>query len=156
MSDAPEPVGARELMIELSRLMVGIAYRSLDGLDPALDLPAFRALAFVERHPGSTMGAFAIGVDLPPSSSTRLCDRLANAGWVTRQHSPDNRRSVEVTLTRKGHKLVSAAVAARGRELEAMLDRLPPGQRTILESLLPDLVVAAAGPIADTVPAWSV
>jgi DNA-binding MarR family transcriptional regulator len=143
-------------MIEFSRLMVGIAYRSLEGLDTGLDLPAFRALAFVERHPDSTMGALAAGVDLPPSTTTRLCDRLAAAGWVSRRHNPDNRRQVEVTLTRKGHKVVDAAVEARGLELQAVLDRLPAVQRKALEALLPALVAAASGRLADDALAWSV
>ena len=146
----------RDLMVELSRLMVGIAYRSLDELDPGLDLPAFRALAFIERHPGATMGALAVGVDLPPSTTTRLCDRLAAAGWVSREHNPDNRRQVEVVLTRKGHRLVATAVQARGRALEAVLQRMPPVQREAFEAVLPDLVAAAAGRLANDVPAWSV
>jgi DNA-binding MarR family transcriptional regulator len=143
-------------MVELSRLMVGIAYRSLEGLDSGLDLPAFRALAYIDRHPGSTMGALALGVVLPPSTTTRLCDRLAAAGWVSRRHNPENRRQVEVTLTRKGRKLVGTAVAARGRELQAVLDRLPTGQREALLGLLPDLIEAAASRLANDVPAWSV
>ncbi len=156
MSESAALPSPRDLLVELSRLMVGIAYRSLDGLAPGLDLLAFRALAFVERHPESTMGALALGVDLPPATATRLCDRLEAAGWLIRQHKPHNRRQVEVVLTRKGHELVCAAVEARARELEAVLDRLTKAQRETLDAVLPDLVTAAAVRSQDDVPAWSV
>jgi len=156
VSRQDKAVETQALLVELSRLIVGIAYRSLEGLEPGLDLPAFRALAFVERHPGTSMGALALGVELPPSTTTRLCERLAAAGWLSMQHNPENRRQVEVVLTRQGRKLVSTALAARGRQLEVVLGRLPPDKRELLESLLPDLVTAAAGRADVDVPDWSI
>ncbi|MGZ6804767.1 MAG: MarR family winged helix-turn-helix transcriptional regulator, partial [Nocardioidaceae bacterium] len=107
LGTAPSPPAALlDQLLELSRLVVGVAYRSLEDAEPEVDLPAFRALAFVDRHPGSTMGALAAGIHLPASSTTRLCDRLVDAGWLVRRQDQDNRRRVELQLTGAGRTVV--------------------------------------------------
>jgi DNA-binding MarR family transcriptional regulator len=141
---SPPPDAALDQLLELSRLMVGVAYRSLEGADAELDLPAFRALAFVDSRPGCTMGALATGIHLPRSSTTRLCDRLVHAGWLTRQHGADNRRRVELLLTAGGRTRMKAVLAVRRRELASITRRLTPSRLAALTELLPDLVAAAA------------
>jgi DNA-binding MarR family transcriptional regulator len=143
-------------LVELSRLVVGVAYRSLDGLDPELDLVAFRALAHLDRNSGCTMGVLATGISVPASSATRLCDRLVDHGWITRHHNPDNRRQVELALTAAGLNLVRAALSARRAELSRIASRLSREQRSALGHLLPDLVVAAAACEPEGSPAWAV
>lgn len=143
-------------LVELSRLMVGVAYRSLDDLGADLDLPSFRALAYVERDAGCTMGAFAVGTALAPSSATRLCNRLVEQGWLIRQNRPANRRQVELSLSSAGRTLVRAARSARRAELSVIVARLPRHRQRLLTDLLPELVAAAsnAEPLGSV--AWAV
>jgi DNA-binding MarR family transcriptional regulator len=136
--------------------MVGVAYRSLEGADAELDLLAFRALAFVDRHPRCAMGALATGIHLPPSSTTRLCDRLVHAGWLARQHSTANRRQVELLLTASGHARMRTLLAARRRELALITQRLAPSRLAALTELLPDLVAAATAQEPASPQGWAV
>lgn len=152
---APAPALLDDL-VELSRLMVGVAYRSLDGLGTHVDLPSFRALAFVDRNAGCTMGSFAIGTGLPPSSATRLCDRLVEHGWLSRQNRPDNRRQVELSLTTTGRRLVRAALSARRAELARIVARLPSDRQRLLGELLPEVVSAASSAEPAGASAWAV
>lgn len=156
MRSSPSPAAVLDQLLEFSRLMVGVAYRSLEGAGAELDLPAFRALAFVDRHPACTMGALASGIHLPPSSTTRLCDRLVEAGWLTRQHNADNRRQVELLLTANGHTRMRTLLAARRRELDLITRRLAPDRLAALTELLPDLVVAATAQEPATPQGWAV
>lgn len=133
-----------DALVELSRLMVGVAYRSLEGLHAELDLPAFRALAFVGQHPGCTMGALASGVSIPASSATRLIDRLVDQNWVDRQNNPANRRQIELELSVSGRSLVDAALAVRRTELAEIALRLSREHYSALSALAPELVSAAA------------
>jgi DNA-binding MarR family transcriptional regulator len=150
------PAAVLDQLLELSRLMVGVAYRSLEGADTELDLPAFRALAFVDRHPGSTMGALSAGIHLPPSSTTRLCDRLVDAGWLTRQHNTENRRQVELQLTSAGRTVMRSLLAARRRELALITRQLTPERLAALTDLLPDLVAAASAQEPASPQGWAV
>jgi DNA-binding MarR family transcriptional regulator len=50
---------------------------------------------------------------------TRLADKLVKEGYINRQFSPKNRRSVEITLTDKGRTLVNKL----SKELDAKIDR---------------------------------
>ncbi|MGZ6827862.1 MAG: MarR family winged helix-turn-helix transcriptional regulator [Mycobacteriales bacterium] len=150
------PAALLDQLLELSRLVVGVAYRSLEDAEPEVDLPAFRALAFVDRHPGSTMGALAAGIHLPASSTTRLCDRLVDAGWLVRRQDQDNRRRVELQLTGAGRTVVRRLLRARRSELARIARRLPPHRLAALADLLPDLVAAAAAQEPPTPQAWAV
>ena len=143
-------------LVELSRLMVGLAYRSLHGLHRDLDLPSFRALAFVDRHPDCTMGQLARGIALPSSSTTRLCDKLVDRKWVRRHHPDANRRQVQLVLTASGSRLVAAALSARRTELAQLVTDLPAEQRAALGDLLPGLVAAAGTQEPEGSPAWAV
>ena len=71
-----------------TRLLAGVALRTLDALDSAVTLPQFRMLATLAdlgRMP-SGQAAHALGLD--PSTITRLADRLVTAGYVTRARTP--------------------------------------------------------------------
>jgi len=46
-------------------------------------------------------------LDLSPSRLTRILDSLVARGLVSRAESPDDRRSISVTLTARGSRLVA-------------------------------------------------
>jgi DNA-binding MarR family transcriptional regulator len=143
-------------LVELSRLLVSVAYRSLDVPEASVPLPQFRALAILERHGPCTAGGLAEALDQIPSTVTRICDKLVAAGLVTRLNRPDNRREVEVKLTDPGHRLVQDVLTARAAELEQMLSRMPQTSRAGLAAALPDLLEAADRYSAGSRLSWAV
>jgi len=58
---------------------------------------------------------------------TRLLDRMADKGWLTRERDPDNKRVVRTRLTQIGLELVESAYAPlmelESRQLEHMSDK---------------------------------
>ncbi len=143
-------------LVELSRLLVSIAYRSLDASSHTLSLRQFRALALLTRGGACTAGALASQLDMVPSTATRLCDKLVAAGWLNRETRPDNRREVEVSITVQGEQLVQDVLVRRATELEQILGRLPDASRQALAGVLPELIAAADATVDQARAAWAV
>ena len=143
--DGPELApGTAEVLQAATRMLAGVALRSLDSLDTAVTLPQFRLLA-VLADPGpvpSGRAAKALGLD--PSTVTRLADRMVAAGHVTRGTDPRHRGVVTLALTPSGRDLVAAADAWRRRELAQIMGRLTPAEQAAVTASL-DLLVRAAG-----------
>jgi DNA-binding MarR family transcriptional regulator len=134
-------------LVELSRLLVSVAYRSLAAADEVVPLPVFRAMAVLARLGPCTAGSLAEALSVPGSAVTRLGDKLVAAGWATRQNRPTNRREVELALTDRGRSLVEQVLHARAAELELILSELPKPSRRGLGTLLHELLTAAEGTV---------
>jgi DNA-binding MarR family transcriptional regulator len=143
--DAPalEP-GTAEVLQAATRVLAGVALRSLDVLDSAVTLPQFRLLAVLADLGPAPSGRAARALGLDPSTITRLADRMVAAGHVARGADPQHRGVVTLELTASGRDLVAAADAWRRQELARIMARLPPPQRAAVTDAL-GLLVGAAG-----------
>ncbi len=145
-----------ESLVELSRLLVSVAYRSLDAASTPVPLPQFRALVLLARGGPTTAGGLADDLDMIPSTGTRLADRLVAHGWVSRVTRPDNRREVQLSITPDGQRIVDEVLSSRAAELEQVLRRLRPASREALAALLPELLQAADATTDSARAAWAV
>src|SRR5437899_11319795 len=84
-----------------------------------VSVPQFRALAFVERHPGVSLAGVAehLGVTAPTAST--IVDRLVRRRLVGRVPDPEERRRVVLSLTPAGGRLF-ARLRARARRQVAI------------------------------------
>jgi DNA-binding MarR family transcriptional regulator len=137
--------------LHASRVLVGVAARSLAVLDDDVTLVQYRALVVLASRGPLSAGALADVLGSHPSTVTRLCDRLSARGLVSRRESTESRREVAVMLTRRGRAVVDAVTAARRRELAAIVDRIPSAQRASVVTALTRFGDAAGEP-ADS--AW--
>jgi MarR family transcriptional regulator, organic hydroperoxide resistance regulator len=92
------------------------------------------------RATTTTEVARYIGID--PGAVSRLVDRLAAKGLMTRSADPASRRRVQLSLTHTGRALVPALIRVADRNDEAFFGTLPPGERTALMRLLQRLLPA--------------
>ena len=132
-----------EALQDATRVLAGVALRSLEVLDGAVSLPQFRVLAVLAdlRQARSARVASALGLEA--STVTRLVDRLVASGHVSREVDPSNRSAVTLELTSRGRRLVADVAAWRKRELTRILQGLEPDDRTVLTGALRMLVEAA-------------
>src|SRR5579862_7845907 len=136
-----ERLGPVDGLAQLSFLIMGMLERRADEHD--LSIAATRLLGVLrDREP--TMNELARLLDLDKSSVTGLVDRAERRGLVARVPSPDDRRSVHVTLTAAGRSLVSAAAARFAADISAVLERLPSRDRAALDRIVSRLLVAHA------------
>jgi DNA-binding MarR family transcriptional regulator len=146
-----EAAGAAELAAETAgvlqaatRMLAGVALRSLDVLDAVVTLPQFRLLAVLADLGPVPTGQAARTLGLDRSTVTRLADRMVAAGHVARGTDPRHRGMVTLELTASGRDLVAAADAWRRAELARIMARLSPAQQAVVTVSL-GLLVEASG-----------
>jgi DNA-binding MarR family transcriptional regulator len=138
------PPGTVEVLQAATRMLAGVALRSLDALDSAVTLPQFRLLAVLADLGPMPSGQAARTLGLDPSTVTRLADRMVAAGHVARGSDPRHRGVVTLALTASGRELVATADAWRRRELARIMARLAPAEQDTVTAAL-GLLVNAAG-----------
>ncbi len=126
-----------------TRVLAGVALRSLDVLDGVITLPQFRMLAVLAELGRARSSRVARALGLDASTVTRLADRLVTAGHVARGSDPRHRSVVTLELTPSGERLVAAVSQWRQRELSRIVAGLPPATRAQLTSVLGQLVTSA-------------
>jgi DNA-binding MarR family transcriptional regulator len=133
-----------EALLAATRVLAGVALRSLDALDAAVTVPQFRLLAVLADLGTVPSGQAARTLGLDPSTVTRLADRMVAAGHVARGTDPRHRGMVTLELTASGRGLVAAADGWRRRELALIMARLTPAQQAAVTAGLV-LLASAAG-----------
>ena len=136
--------GAADVLQAATRMLAGVALRSVDVLAAAVTLPQFRLLAVIADLEPVPSGQAARALGLDPSTVTRLADRLVAAGHVARGSDSRHRGVVTLALTASGRELVDEASAWRQRELARIMGRLAPAERAAVTNAL-GLLVRAAG-----------
>ena len=133
-----------EALQAATRVLAGVALRSLDVLGGVTTLPQFRMLAVLAELGRARCSRVARALALDASTVTRLADRLVTAGHVARGSDPTHRSVVTLELTPSGERLVSAVSRWRQQELSRIVAGLPPAARAQLTTVL-DQLVASAG-----------
>lgn len=119
--------------------------RSLSAvLGETLDLPLawFEVLLQLRRSPEGRlkMNEIADAIFHSTGGTTRLIDRLEEAGLVKRQHCPNDRRAIHVAITKEGNDHLDEALRVHMNYLEEHLAaRLTSAERTVLTQLLTKL-----------------
>ena len=132
---------AARLRLAVTRLARRLRQASAEGLSPSQT----SALATVERRGALTPSELAAVERIQRPTATRVLSALADAGLLTREPDPSDRRIARLQVTREG-----AAVLMRGRSrknayLARRLQRLDPDQLEtlgraveLIESLIED------------------
>jgi DNA-binding MarR family transcriptional regulator len=135
--------GTIEVMQAATRVLTGVALRSVDVLGGAVTLPQLRMLAVLADLGRCRSVQVARALGLEASTVTRLADRLVAAGHVTRGSEPGHRGVVTLELTATGRQLVSQVAVWREQELARILQQIPAAKRIQLTDALRQLVEAA-------------
>lgn len=117
-----------DALLDVSRALVGVAARSLAGVD--VTLPQYRAVVVVGSRPGMSVGDLAVALDIHPTTATRMCDRLVAKRLLRRVQAAEDRRAVELHLTAAGRRLLARVLDRRRRDLAAIVGRLGPDVTT--------------------------
>ncbi len=129
---------AAELTERVLRVAHLIRRASMSTLAPFGLTPAqSRALRTISTAGGPIrMGELASTLGVVPRSATGLVDALESAGLVERTVDPDNRRSVLVQLTDRGHAVQQQMSDARKAAGAGIFEPLTDDERSQLAELL--------------------
>ena len=130
---APGDASARRLLAGEVRVMVVRLARQLRRQDPpGLTPTLYSALATIATEGELPIGMVAEAELLPSSAVTRIADRLEEQGLVERRRNPNDRRGVNLAITRAGRAVVDQHRATSNAWLAARLARLSRSERATL------------------------
>ena len=130
-----------EAVLMSSRALVAVSARSIAGVR-GVTLPQYRMLVVLHAGPRN-LSQLAQALDVAASTAMRMIDRLEAAGLVTRDVRPTNRRETWLELTAAGTRAVRTVNTKRRRDLRAVIERIPTGQRRQLAEAMAAFSTAA-------------
>ncbi len=97
----------------------------------------------ISDTPGlASPSALAAELEISGAGMTGRLDTLEKAGWVQRRASPDDRRRVQIEVTKAGADRWRRAMALRGRAEDDVVHTLDEQEREVLARLLKRLTLA--------------
>lgn len=135
VSDAPDALAcARGVMEVVPSVMDTLRGAMRAQVGEPLSVPQFRALGFVARQPGGTVGELAafLGVTMPTASA--LVERLARAGALRQAEDPADRRRQRLQITGSGRALLGGIASGARRELAERLAACTPSELVALDA----------------------
>lgn len=96
----------------------------LEQMEKTPGLAALRALQALQRRGPILVTELGDELDMLPSTASRLSDRLADAGLITRRVSPRNRRATVLELTDAGLAVLDDLIVLRSRALTEVADHM--------------------------------
>lgn len=93
---------AQQVLRVLPRAMDAMRLAMRAKLDGPLTVPQFRALNYVDRHPGASVSALAAMLGVKLATASAMVDRLVRAGHLQSRGSAADRRRSELRLCDAG------------------------------------------------------
>ena len=131
-------------VMTLYRSFLRQATRSLAGVDLELwEYDVLSALRRQGRPYALAASELARETDLSGGAMTNRIDRLEDRGLVRRRQDSEDRRSVIVSLTTRGRRIIDEAIRHRLDSARESLKGLTPGEQQRLADLLRTVVLTA-------------
>lgn len=115
-----------------TRGLLALNVSVLEQMEKRIGLTPLRALQSLERLGPSLVTELGDDMNLLSSTASRLSDRLAEAGYITRRVSPNNRRATLLELTDNGRAVLEELVALRVRAFGEIAEQMTTADRNAL------------------------
>ncbi|MCV7343408.1 MarR family winged helix-turn-helix transcriptional regulator [Mycolicibacterium rhodesiae] len=135
-----------DALLTASRLLVAISARSIAQVDETITIPQFRTLVILSARGAVNVANLAGLLDVQPSTTGRMVDRLVTAGLINRRPHPDSRRELVIELTARGKEIVRSVTAYRRDEIARVVAKMPQRERRGLVRTLTAFTTAGGEP----------
>jgi DNA-binding MarR family transcriptional regulator len=118
----------KEILINIRKIVRSLNLESKKILkEYGVSIPQLMCLDYLGARPDlrSTQGEIAKYLNLNSSTMSGIIDRLELKGYVARLPNPDDKRTVFISLTSKGLKLLDASPELLHNQLSTRLEKLP-------------------------------
>jgi DNA-binding MarR family transcriptional regulator len=115
-----------------TRGLLALNVSVLERIERRIGLAPLRALQALERLGPSLVTELGKDLDLLPSTASRLSDRLAEAGYITRRVSPTNRRATLLELTDAGRSILDELISLRVQAFGEVTQHMSEADRAAL------------------------
>jgi len=99
-----------------------------------------RILHVLKRHPGINQSELAAKMQIQPQSLTSALVSLEEEGYIVRKRSENDRREVEVLLTKEGESRCAEIMKAREEAVHILFENLNEKEKETLSELLLKIV----------------
>ena len=123
-------------------ILLNACERAVEGIGSSVPSVQLRALLIIDRMGSLNLNQLASGLGASASASSRLCDRMAAAGLLTRERATGSRREIVLVLTESGRRLAEWVRQQRRRALDELLQAMGADGRDALVRGLQELAVA--------------
>ena len=132
-----------DAVVSTSRVLVAVIARSLSDIGEEVTLTQYRTLVVLASRGPQSLASLAEALGVKPATATRMCDRLVKKSLIRRRTLPDNRRALRVTLTPKGHQLVTTVTDRRRHEIGRIMREIPADEQIVVVQALSRFTTAA-------------
>lgn len=115
-----------------TRGLLALNVSVLEQMEKQIGLAPLRALQSLERLGPSLVTELGADLDLLPSTASRLSDRLAEAGYITRRVSPTNRRATLLEMTDAGRAVLDELIDLRIQAFGEVVRHMSEAERAAL------------------------
>ncbi len=148
-TEPSEPLDAiTDALLTASRLLVALSARSIARVDETITIPQFRTLVILANHGPLNLVTLAGLLDVQPSTTGRMVDRLVGAGLIVRNPHPQSRRELVAELTDRGRDVVHEVTAHRRDEIARVVQKMSARDRRGLVRALTAFAAAGSEPDA--------
>lgn len=127
---------ATEVMETIPLVMQCLRSQMRSHNSPDLSVPQFRALAFLDRHPGASLSAMAEHLGVTRATASAIAERLVQRNLVDRRERPEERRHIVLKLTHAGSEYLQQVRNTSRAEIAKLFASLSAKQRQrIVEGL---------------------
>ena len=121
-----------ERLERATRGLLALNVSVLERIEKRIGLAPLRALQSLERLGPSLVTELGADLDLLPSTASRLSDRLADEGYITRRVSPTNRRATLLEMTDAGRAVLDELIQLRVDAFGEVVRLLTDAERSAL------------------------
>jgi DNA-binding MarR family transcriptional regulator len=133
-----------DALLTASRSLVAISARSIALVDETITIPQFRTLVILSDEGPVNLATLAGLLDVQPSTTGRMVDRLVGAGLINRKPHPHSRRELVAELTPRGREVVRQVTTQRRDAIARVVEKMPPRDRRGLVRALTAFTTAEA------------
>ena len=145
--DSVDPI--TDALLTASRLLVAISARSIAQIDETITTAQFRTLVILSTEGPMNLATLAGLLDVQPSATGRMVDRLVGGGLIDRQTHPTSRRELLAALTTRGRQVVRQVTTARRAEIARIVEAMAPAERRGLVGALAAFTAAGGEPAVE-------
>lgn len=121
-----------DAVLEACRSLVAISAWSVETVADQVDLVQLRVLVVLATRGAVSLKDVADAGHLHLSRASRACERLVGKNLITRSDDPEDRRVLQLRLTRAGEAVVRTVMDARREAVAPVLAAMSATRRTEL------------------------
>lgn len=133
-----------EVLLDVTRVLMGVSVRSAAMVEDKVSSTQLRTLTLLKTLGRVNLATLSSALGIVPSATSRLCDRLVEAGLIDRTPSRETRREIALSISRAGDRVLREVDRHRVEQLSEIFQRIPAKRRPAVLAAFGEFARAAS------------